>query len=121
MKRNSLILVAVLLGFLFSPSFLLADKIPIEGRWGEEGYRSFVPIPPSAYVNGHVLSLYFADTLSDLSVSIMDENGKVVYETVVSITERGCRIDISLSNLPAGEYDLLLVHDHRYLSGSFLR
>lgn len=121
MKRNSLILVVVLLGFLFSPSFLLADKIPIEGTWGEPGLRSFVPIPPSAYVNGHVLSLYFADTLSDLSVSIMDENGKVVYETVVSIAERGCSIDISLSNLPVGEYDVVLTHDHGYLSGSFLR
>lgn len=95
-----------------------ADHIPTEGKWGEDGYRSIVPTPPSISIDGHVLSLHFVDPLSNLTVYITNESGQVVYQDIISAETP--RSDYAIPLTSSGDYQITLIHYYGSLSGSFL-
>lgn len=98
---------------------LLSDTIPTEGRWDHERYRSAdTNRPPVASIEGNILSLDFADALSNLTVCVMNDKGVKVYEDVVS-SEAGGTYSISLAGEASGQYQVVLLHQLGHLTGNF--
>lgn len=119
MKTHLLIFFFTLCGVL-SPQLMQADHIPTKGKWGEEGYRSIIPTPPSISIEGHTLFVHFIDPLSNLTVYITDERGEVICQEVISAETPGNDYAIPLNNASSGDYQITLIHYYGALSGSFL-
>lgn len=117
MKTQLLILFITLCGVV-SPQWMRAGHVPTEGQWGEDGYRSFVPAPPSVSIEGNVLSVHFIDTLSDLTICVMDSRGQIVYESVIS-EEGGNDYCITLDENLTGDFQIFLKHKRGVLYGAF--
>ncbi|MDR0538719.1 MAG: DUF3244 domain-containing protein [Tannerellaceae bacterium] len=108
--------VAALAGLLISAT-AFGQIVHVHGRWGEHTcnkkgiYRSFISFPahPEASINDKILTLLFADAISELLVTIADENGAVAYQEVFS-GEPGAMISIPLE-LSAGTYQLIFSHE----------
>ncbi|MDR1913965.1 MAG: DUF3244 domain-containing protein, partial [Clostridiales bacterium] len=110
MRTNILILCFFLVG-ICTP--LYADYVPVQGEWSPTGLRSSVSpaaLPPSASIEGDVLSLYFPSELSNLTVTVRDADGCVVYQTSVS-SGSGYTYSIPLGLSP-GEYQVTLTHSY---------
>lgn len=116
MKSTHLIIL-FLFTCLFSQS-VLADKIPITGEWDESGLRSSMPSPPEVYLENGILSVYFVDALSDLTITLRDSNGNLVYQAPISSPTSGKSFIVPVS-LSAGEYTIVLSHYWGILTGQF--
>lgn len=82
MKHLISTLVFILCG-IFCAQFAFSDTIPIKGKWSEEDIRSVVPAPPTASIEGNVLTVNFVNPLADLTVKVTDnKTGKVVYPQI---------------------------------------
>lgn len=114
---NKFSLFAIFIALLFVQP-LFGDNIPTEGTWDDEYYRSIVPKPPVASIEGKVLSLTFRSGLSDLRVCVLNSNGVKVYEEVVS-SEAGATYSISLAGKKSGQYQIVLLHELGHLAGDF--
>lgn len=114
---NKFSLFAIFIALLFVQP-LFGDNIPTEGEWRDERYRTIVPEPPVASIEGNVLSLAFEDGLLDLTVCILDSNGVKVHEEVVS-SEAGATYSISLAGKKSGQYQIVLLHELGHLAGDF--
>ena len=70
---------------IFCTQVAFCDTIPIKGEWSIEDIRSVVPAPPTASIEGNVLTVNFVNPLADLTVKVTDnKTGKVVYEECIS-------------------------------------
>lgn len=98
----------------------IRDEILDKGHWGDDDMRSFVPAPPKAIQEeGKSISLNFATPISDLKVVITDNNGKTVYEEIISVSTPQSHI-INLGNLTSGEYTLTVSNRYGNLFGLFV-
>jgi hypothetical protein len=113
--------LAALFALFFSVHVYANDdrNIPVEGEWGDERTRSFVPERPAVSINGNTLSIYLADALENLTVVIADCNGSIVYQDCISSNGSGYTHTIDVSGQP-GSYTLVLSHSKGVLSGEFL-
>lgn len=104
---------------LFFVQPLFGDSIPTEGTWRDEDYRSIdAPQPPTASIEGNILSLAFGDALSSLTVCVLNSNGEKVYEEVVS-SGAGTTYSISLDGEASGQYQIVMLHKLGHLTGDF--
>lgn len=102
---------------IFCAQSAFCDKLAIKGKWSEEGIRSVVPAPPAASIDGKVLTINFVDPLSDLTVTVTDSTGKVIYEECISaFTPESFPIAL---NAESGNYTLTFTHDYGQLAGTF--
>ena len=55
---------------IFCTQVAFCDTIPIKGEWSIEDIRSVVPAPPTASIEGNVLTVNFVNPLADLTVKV---------------------------------------------------
>ncbi len=118
MKHLKIIALYIFAGIVFSLQ-LYASLIPIDGKWDGKGKRTLLPAPPEASINDTTLSIHFLSAISGLQVYVMDENGEIVYQTVISSSVSNYTCDLDWEAIP-GTYQLLLQHaSYGYVGGSF--
>lgn len=118
MNKHLLTLLIICLG-IFLPQVVLGDTVPTEGTWGKERYRSIIPNPPTVSIDGNLLSIHFIDALDDLTVQVVNEQGAILYNEVVS-GEAGKCVSISLDQAGTGCFYLVLEHRLGQLTGDFI-
>ena len=118
MNKHLLTLLIICLG-IFLPQVVLGDTVPTEGTWGKERYRSKIPNPPTVSIDGNLLSIHFIDALDDLTVQVVNEQGAILYNEVVS-GEAGECVSISLDQAGTGCFYLVLEHRLGQLTGDFI-
>lgn len=103
---------------IFCSQFVFSDTIPAKGKWCDDDVRSVLPPPPTASIEGKVLSINFTYPLSGVTVKVTDnETGKVVYEGCISAsTPQSYPIVLSAEE---GEYTLSMTCRFGYLTGEF--
>lgn len=114
-------LFIILLVFVFNWGTIpvaYGDNIPTNGKWGKREYRSVVFSPPILFLEGNVLSIYFENSIRDLTVRLIDSKGRTVYENVVSGGKDEI-LDIVLEEEGAGSYQVVLEHSVGRLVGEF--
>ena len=118
MKHFILTLVLTLCG-MFCTQFVFCDTIPAKGKWSIGDIRSIVPAPPTASIEGKVLTINFIDPLTDLTVKVTNnETGQVVYEECISVsTPQSHSVVLNADN---GNYTLSFTHVLGYLTGEFV-
>ena len=103
---------------IFCTQLAFCDTIPIKGEWSEQDFRSVVPAPPPASIEGNVLTVNFVNPLADLTVKVTDnKTGKVVYEECISASAPQSKSVIL--NAENGDYTLSFTHELGYLTGEF--
>lgn len=118
MNKHLLTLLIICLG-IFLPQVVLGDTVPTEGTWGKERYRSIIPNPPTVFIDGNLLSIHFIHALDDLTVQVVNEQGAILYNEVVS-GEAGECVSISLDQAGTGCFYVVLEHRLGQLMGEFI-
>ncbi|WP_293672270.1 DUF3244 domain-containing protein [uncultured Parabacteroides sp.] len=117
MKHLISTLVLIVCG-MFCTQFVFCDTIPTKGEWSIEDFRSVVPAPPTASIEGKVLTINFVNPLANLTVKVTDnETGQTVYEECISASAP--QSHSVLLNADNGKYTLSLTHALGYLTGEF--
>lgn len=118
MKHLISTLILIVCGICYT-QFAFCDTIPTKGEWSEQDFRSVVPAPPTASIEGKVLTINFIDPLTDLTVKVTNnETGQVVYEECISVsTPQSHSVVLNADN---GNYTLSFTHVLGYLTGEFV-
>ena len=116
--KTKLLTLLMLFG-LFSPLSVYGDNVPTKGEWHDDYYRSVTPAPPTVSIDGNLLSIHFIDALDDLTVQVVNEQGAILYNEVVS-GEAGECVSISLDQAGTGCFYLVLEHRLGQLTGDFI-
>ena len=98
--------------------FATGETIRTKGKWGDNIIRTIFPKAPLVSVDESVLSIYCADSLSDLTVTVVDADGKVVLQECITISS-GETVHFTLSEI-TGTYQVRLNHEYGYLVGDFV-
>ncbi|MDR0749343.1 MAG: DUF3244 domain-containing protein [Tannerellaceae bacterium] len=104
---------------LFIPMSVWGDTVPIEGRWGETGLRSFSPVPFTVEKENNVLYIYSNKAVSNVYIYIASTEGDVFYEGIYTFTAFEA-IAFPLNGPPAGSYTIEISHSNGVLSGGFI-
>ena len=112
-------LLTLLMLFGFSPLSVYGDNVPTKGKWHDDYYRSVTPAPPTVSIDGNLLSIHFIDALDDLTVQVVNEQGAILYNEVVS-GEAGECVSISLDQAGTGCFYVVLEHRLGQLMGEFI-
>jgi hypothetical protein len=118
MKRNLSRTIVALLAIMCISS-LPASNIRTKGKWGDNKIRSLTPACPVVSLEGSTLSIYLADILEDLSVTILDSDGNIVHQDCITTNQPGDTHVISLEDFAEGKYTIVLSHIYGYLMGVF--
>ena len=116
--KTKLLTLLMLFG-LFSPLSVYGDNVPTKGKWHDDYYRSVTPAPPTVFIDGNLLSIHFIDALDDLTVQVVNEQGAILYNEVVS-GEAGECVSISLDQAGTGCFYVVLEHRLGQLTGDFI-
>lgn len=116
--KTKLLTLLMLFG-LFSPLSVYGDNVPTKGEWHDDYYRSVTPAPPTVSIDGNLLSIHFIDALDDLIVQVVNEQGSILYNEIVS-GEAGECVSISLDQAGTGCFYLVLEHRLGQLTGDFI-
>ena len=116
--KTHLLALSILLGSFLSITFAYGDDIPAHGKWDDERYRSIHVLPPTLSIEGNILSVHFTEALNDLTISIMDHAGNIMYENILS-GETGDIINIPLDGIETDTYQAVLIHKLGWLVGEF--
>ena len=100
------------------PQAVLGGSVHVEGRWGDDRIRTIFPKVPEVSIDGSVLSIYSADSLSDLTITVVDAEGKVILEECITISS-GETVNFTLGEI-TGMYQVRLIHKYGYLQGDFI-
>ena len=100
------------------PQMVLGDSVHVKGKWGDNIIRTISPQTPKVSIDGNVLSIYCADALSDLTVTVIDAEGNVILQECVTISS-GETVSFALDNV-AGNYQVRLSHQYGCLQGDFV-
>lgn len=84
-----------------------SGEIYLNGGWDIQ--RGLPSIPITASIEGSILSISNSSPTIDITITIMDDSGKIVWMQEVSAANTAS-ITISLSELPAGAYTLSLMN-----------
>lgn len=117
MKNYWILIVTILMAGML-PQIALSDSVHVKGRWGDNIIRTIVPQTPEVFTNGNVLSVYCADALSDLTITVTDAEGNVIQEECVTISS-GETVSFTLDET-VGTYQVHLNHQYGYLLGYFV-
>ena len=101
-----------------SSQIALGAKVGITGKWGDDRIRTIFPRVPIISIDGNVLSVYCADALSDLTITVTDVEGNVILKECVTISS-GEMVNFTLDEM-AGTYQVHLNHEYGYLVGNFV-
>lgn len=94
-----------------------ASLIAVKGMWSTQDVRSFIPAPPSATIQGKILTINFITPLYDLSVTVTNnETGEVIYKECISSSTGSYPIVL---NTEKGDYTLTFNHKYGNLEGIF--
>lgn len=94
------------------------SKIIVEGNWLTKP-RSLSPIPFTATLYDAHLSICCTEPNYDISITLTNSNGEVVWNRNVSAPETSY-VSISLSGLPEGSYTINITNDYGgHLQGTF--
>ena len=104
---------------LENKAFLLQKEKQNKGKWHDDYYRSVTPAPPTVFIDGNLLSIHFIDALDDLTVQVVNEQGGILYNEVVS-GEAGECVSISLDQAGTGCFYVVLEHRLGQLTGEFI-
>lgn len=112
--------ILFILGALFTSfqmeAALHKENMPMEGQLDQDGPRSSLH-PVQVFLDESTLTLEFAQYVPDVTVSIKDNSGNLIY--IKSYTAPGTEI-ISLADLEPGSYMLELTTERGgYMYGSF--
>lgn len=113
-----LILVAVFWSTCPELAFGSDRTINIKGKWGDNIIRTISPQAPEVSIDGNVLSVYCADALSDLTITVTDAEGNVIQKECVTISS-GETVSFTLDET-VGTYQVHLSHQYGYLLGDFV-
>lgn len=91
-------------------------NIDIQGKWDPINKSIHRSIPITASIDSSILSIENTSPDCDITITIINDNGEIVYEQEVSAANTAS-ICIPLNEFPAGEYTLELTN----LSGNYLR
>ena len=116
--KTKLLTLLMLFG-LFSPLSVYGDDVPNKGGWHDDYYRYVTPSPPTLSIEGNLLSIHFIDALDDLTVQVVNEQGAILYNEVVS-GEAGECVSISLDQAGTGCFYVVLEHRLGQLTGDFI-
>lgn len=116
--KNYCILILTILTMGMLPQIALGYSVHVKGRWGENIIRTIFPKVPEVSIDGSVLSIYSADSLSDLTITVVDAEGKVIFEECITISS-GETVRFTLSEI-TGTYQVRLSHKYGYLQGDFI-
>ncbi len=109
-------LFTLILFMTVSLSGYAQNSQPLKGSWGGKDFRSLAPEAPKVFIDGDILSINLQDPLTNLSITIFDENGGIVYQDVITSTEINYTKYILL-NYPMGNYRITFSHELGYLYG----
>ncbi|MDR1913483.1 MAG: DUF3244 domain-containing protein [Clostridiales bacterium] len=117
--KNYLLALTLCIAGLFSSlsAYSTIYSITTRGTWGGTKFRTLPPAPPSASIEDNALSLYFPSALSNLTVTVSDADGSIVYQVCIS-SGSGSTYTIPFVFSP-GEYQLTLTNSCGTLSGYF--
>lgn len=117
MKHYVFLFFAIFFVSLFS-QIALGAKVGITGKWGDDIIRTIFPKVPIIFVDGNVLSVYCADVLSGLTITVTDAEGNVILKECVTISS-GETVNFTLDET-VGAYQIYLNHEYGYLLGDFI-
>lgn len=94
------------------------EYVIFDGVWRENS-RSLSPIPFTAFLNNSQLTIECTAPDYDIGITIVDANGKSVWQRNVSAPETSF-ISISLNDWLQGSYTIIISNDYGgYLQGTF--
>lgn len=117
MKNYWILIVTILMTGMF-PHMVLGDNVHVKGKWGDNIIRTISPQAPEVSIDGNVLSVYCADALSDLTITVTDAEGNVIQKECVTISS-GETVSFTLDET-VGTYQVHLSHQYGYLLGDFV-
>lgn len=117
MKNYWILILAILVTGVF-PQTAFSDNVHVKGKWGDDRIRTIFPKVPEVSIDGSVLSIYSADSLSDLTITVVDAEGKVILEECITISS-GETVHFTLGEI-TGMYQVRLSHKYGYLQGDFI-
>lgn len=112
-------LLVFILCLLFPSGMISAtNDIPLKGQFEKEGARSITPQQPVlAYLDGSRILVGFYQWLPEVTVTIKDSHGNVVYSRVLITPKSEVLL---LENLNPGTYYLELRTTSGYMHGIFV-
>ena len=117
MKNYWILIVTILMMGMF-PQMVLGDSVHVKGKWGDNIIRTIFPKAPEVSIDGNELSVYCADVLSHLSITVTDAEGNVILKECVTIPS-GETVRFTLDEA-AGTYQIYLDHACGSLQGTFV-
>ena len=117
MKNYCVLIFTILMMGMF-PQMLLGYSVHVKGKWGENIIRTISPQTPKVSVDGPVLSVYCADTISDLTIEVINAEGVMILKECVTISSRET-VSFTLDEV-VGSYQVCLSHEYGYLQGDFV-
>lgn len=117
MKNYCILILTILVMGVF-PQTALSDDVHVKGKWGDDRIRTIFSEVPEAFIDGNVLSVYCADALSDLTITVTDTEGNIILKECVTVFSGGT-VSFVLDETP-GTYQIHLNHEYGYLLGEFV-
>ena len=86
--KHYLLFILVVVFWSTCPEFVFGSDrtINIKGKWGDDRIRTIFPQVPEVSIDENVLSVYCADTLSDLTITVTDGDGIVILKECVTMS-----------------------------------
>lgn len=109
----------VLFVFLFIPTLVLGDTVPIEGSWTQGDLRSLPAVPFTIEKEKSALSVCSNNSIEEVCIRVMSVNGEVYFSEIYDFS-RYESISISLVDLPVGKYLIEISHLNGHLWGRFI-
>ena len=111
-------MVILLLMCICIPTFA-RNRVKLRGQLSTKQRSESTDIPVKAEIEESSKTLYleFLSNLGELSISVVDSNGNIVYNNVVN-TQIPI-YTIALDNVFSGSYKLYLVQSENYVEGDF--
>ena len=100
MKNKIINLIDAICGSLFTLSVYGDKACRPKAKWHDDYYRLCHSCSPTVSIDGNLLSIHFIDALDDLTVRVVNEQGAILYNEVVS--EAGECVSISLDQAGTG-------------------
>lgn len=95
------------------------SPVLIEGQWSQYVPRSLSPTPFTAFLSNSQLTIECTAPDYDICITIVDANGKSVWQRNVSAPETSF-VSISLNDWLQGSYTIIISNDYGgYLQGTF--
>ena len=116
-KNFTHVLVAFLM-LLFCQQ-IYGDKLPTDGKWDDDDYRSIEHSVPELYLEESSLQIQFPQAETEVMLFILNQSGQVEEEFCIGDVEAGSEVSKDLTILTSGMYYVVLQSGNKYLDGSF--